>query len=199
MTPQMASAVQCSVCGKPIEAGSGTDMSGQPLDSAVATPPAEPILFPVSLKKFIVMDLGTLGLYNIFWAYKNWEYYKSQGRSVRSGWRAWFSVFYLHGLLKDVLQTGNSFGLPNSFSPTVVFVPWLLLEISSRLPDPLWLISFLSFIPLIPVLKYVNEINRVAGRSAAINSKFTMSNWIGASIGFLILICAILGCFAPDQ
>lgn len=196
MTPQLASAVQCSVCGKPIGSGANTDMSGRALDSAAATPPAEPILFPVSLKKFIVMDLVTLGLYNIFWAYKNWEYYKNQGRSLRPGWRAWFSVFYLHGLLKDILQTGDSYGLSDSFSPILVFVPWLLLQISSRLPDPLWLISFLSFVPLISVLRYINEINRVAGKSAAINSRFSRSNWIGIAIGFVILVLAILGSVA---
>lgn len=196
MTPQLASAVQCSVCGKPIGSGDSTDMSGRACDSAAASPPAEPILFPVSLKKFIVMDLATLGLYNIFWAYKNWEYYKSVGRDVRPVWRAWFSVFYLPGLLKDILQTGNANGLSNTFSPVVVFIPWLVLQISSRLPDPLWLISFLSFLPLIPVLKYINEINRATGRSAAINSQFTRSNWIGIAFGFLVLVLAILGSFA---
>lgn len=175
------------------------DMPHASSQGAPATPPGEPILFPVSVTKFIVMDMATLGIYNIFWAYKNWEYYKSQRRQIRSGWRAWFSVFYLHGLLKEIIKTGSSFGLSKPFSPTLVFVPWLLLQISSRLPDPIWLITFFSFIPLISVLRYVNEINRVAGKSDLINSKFTLPNWIAVVLGSLTFIAAVLGSFIPDK
>lgn len=192
MTPQVASGAACSVCGTAVNAGAGLGVPDSSIFYGVEKPLAQPIFFPISLSKFIVMNLATMGLYQIFWAFKSWHYFASVGHSIRPGWRAWFSVFYLHSLLKEILSTGKAVGLSNAYSPTRVFVTWLILQISARLPDPFWLISLFTFVPLISVVRYVNGINHSTGKGDSINSKFSAINWFVIVVGFVIQVLALL-------
>ncbi len=199
MTPQVASGAACSVCGTAVNDGRGSGVPNSSIFDRVEKPLAQPILFPISLSKFIVMNLATLGLYQIFWAFKSWHYYASVGHSIRPGWRAWLSFFYLHSLLKEILATGKAVGLSDSYSPTRVFVPWLILQLAARLPDPIWLVSFFTFVPLISVLRYVNEINRSTGKGDSINSKFSPINWFGIVVGSVIVAVTVWSAFTPEK
>jgi hypothetical protein len=168
-----------------------TDISAAPVVSASVMPPAEPILFPVSTTKFIVMHLATFGLYNVFWTYKSWNYYKNTG--ISPGFRTWLAIWFEYSLLKEIVKTGESFGVARKFSPPLVFALWLATGLTGRLPCPFFLICVLCFVPLIPVIIYINEINRTAGRSDAINGKFTPLNWLAIVVGGWLLIGIVAG------
>lgn len=60
----------------------------------VSTPPlpqGQPVLFPVSPLKLVVMSTVTLGIYEIYWFYKNWKLVKQQtDRDIMPFWRAFF-------------------------------------------------------------------------------------------------------------
>jgi hypothetical protein len=43
--------------------------------------PGRPLFFPVSITKFLLLSIGTLGLYEIYWFYKNWGFIKARDRS----------------------------------------------------------------------------------------------------------------------
>jgi len=192
MTPQLASDGACSVCGTPVSKVPGDQAPRSSIFGSIEKPPAQPIFFPVSVLKFIVMDLATFGLYQIFWAFMSWHYFASLGHRVRPGWRAWLPIFYLHSLLKEIVAVGKAAGLTKSYSPTGVFVTWLIFQCSAFLPDTFcfWLVRFVLFLPLIPVVRYVNEINRITGKAQSINSQFSVSNWFGIAVGAVILLCS---------
>lgn len=57
----------------------------------------------VSPKKFWVLFISTLGLYGIYWFYKNWRLYKDAAQS--NIWpvpRAIFSIFFTHSLFRNI-------------------------------------------------------------------------------------------------
>lgn len=178
----------------------GTDSINSSIFDHVAKPLAQPILFPVSVLKFSLMNVATFGLYQIFWSFKSWHYLFSVGHRVRPALRAWFSIFYLYPLLKEIIVIGKAAGLSRPYYlPVKAFVLWLFLQFTAGLPDPLWLISSFAFVPLIPVLLYVNGINRCTGKGDSINSKFSIINLLAIAVGAAVLACAILNYFGKVQ
>jgi hypothetical protein len=75
---------------------------------------------------------------------------------------------------------------------------FIILEISWRLPDPYWLITYASVIPLAIVQADVIEIHRALGLDPAINNRFTWINIVGIVIGGLLLVLAVIGVFLPN-
>ena len=61
------------------------------------------MFYVVSPKKFLVLFIGTLGMYQLYWFYQNWMKYKLDNNS--SLWpvpRAIFSIFFTHSLFRKV-------------------------------------------------------------------------------------------------
>jgi len=59
--------------------------------------------YVVSPKKFWVLFISTLGLYGVYWFYKNWSLYKDATES--NIWpvpRAIFSIFFTHSLFRNI-------------------------------------------------------------------------------------------------
>jgi hypothetical protein len=161
----------------------------------------QPVFFPVSKLKFIVMNVATFGLYEIFWAFKSWKYLADTGKKkISPEWRAWFSIIFLYDLLKEMRDHAKSTKGPFSvsFSPIDVFLPWLILTVLARLPDLLGLIGMLAFIPLLSVVGYINEMNQMEGKGHLINSKFSTINKVGIGIGAVLLLLTIIGSFLPN-
>ena len=53
---------------------------------------SQPMFFPVSRLKLLVMSLVTFGLYEVFWFYKNWQLFKAATvRDISPFWRTVFS------------------------------------------------------------------------------------------------------------
>ena len=55
--------------------------------------------YVVSPKKFILLFVGTMGAYSIYWFYQQWDYYRS--RTAGKQWpiiRALFPIFFVHTL-----------------------------------------------------------------------------------------------------
>jgi hypothetical protein len=128
---------------------------------------ARPLYFAVSKAKLIVLSLVTLGLYEIYWFYKNWKLIKSRtGLSIRPFWRALFAVFYCHSLFKSVQESAISHDCRSSVSPGWLAFLYVALTVAWRLPDPYGLVSLLTFLPLLPVQAAINEINARAASTA---------------------------------
>ena len=68
-----------------------------------------------------------------------------------------------------------------------------------RLPDPYWLVSYLSFVPLLPVQSAVNRLNSVAAPDAPRNDSYSGANVVMIVVGGLLLALAIFGTFLPAE
>lgn len=112
----------------------------------------------VSTGMFVVLYFATFGIYPLFWMYDQWKLLKlRQNLDVSPFWRSFFATLwagFLASYLKKFLASNN---IVVSYSPGVIGVSFFLLNLSSRLPNQYWLISFLSFVPLLPMLETMNE------------------------------------------
>lgn len=162
----------------------------------VQRPSDKVVFFPVSTLKFVTMSIVTLGLYQIYWSYRNWVFLRREfGMKVIPVARAWFVVFFGYSLLKQIKVRAVEYGVPASYSPGWLFVALLALLIASRLPAPYWPITTLAFVPLLPAVDTINRLNAGRVARASMNARFTAWNIVGIVLGGLVLAMALFGTY----
>jgi hypothetical protein len=201
--------IACPKCGfeqqKNEECGKCGIIISKYSDSEGPTPRAipqsrAPLYFSVSQTKLILMSIFTLGIYEIYWFYKNWNHIKIRTRQkIRPFWRAIFSVFYCYALFKEVQESTDSHRGSQHINPGWLAVGYVLLSITYKLPDPFWAVSMLAFLPLIPVQGAINRINATVAPKSARNSHFSGANILVMIIGSLFLALATVGTIIPSS
>ncbi|MEG4493626.1 hypothetical protein [Microcoleus sp. D3_18_C4] len=159
---------------------------------------SQPIFFPVSRFKLIVMSLVTFGFYEIFWFYKNWQLLKTAtGRDISPFWRTVFSGIFGYFLFKKIKLCAKSYCVSPKFSPFLLTIVWIGLNMCFRVPNPYGLVSNLSVIALLPVQERVNKLNCVAARNHNPNSRFSAGNILTIAVGGSLTVLAIVGILMP--
>jgi hypothetical protein len=159
-----------------------------------------PLYFSVSIPKLIIMSLCSLGIYELYWSYRNWKLVQSRALNqwdakISPFWRAVWSLFYLYSLLKLVKKSMHVHNVAGFLSPGWLTFGFIILTICYRLPDPYWLVSFLSVIPLTIVQQRVNSINAIVAPTGEINSQFSGWNVACIVVGGGTFLLAIIGTF----
>ena len=106
------------------------------IDVASAPEPVQeaPLYHHVSMTRFIVYSICSLGLYELFWAYRNWKFIKERDRSgIMPFWRSVFLPLWCYSLTKDI---ADSRGGARSSVVTLVAGAYFLISILWKLPDP---------------------------------------------------------------
>jgi len=155
--------------------------------------------FPVSVPKFLIMSLVTLGLYHVYWAYKNWVRIKAQSDASIMPWaRALFLGIWNFPLFDSVQTRAATEEIPVGWNYIVLGVGVLIFALTSRLPGGIAIISLLSFIPYLPVVATIVRINAKHAATVAEppNDRFTGINIAGIIFGGLILALALVGFIA---
>jgi hypothetical protein len=169
--------------------------SGTP---SMTTHESLPQYFSVSKPKLIVMSLCTWSIYEVYWFYKNWNIIKERtGQNIRPFWRAFFSIFFCYSFFKSVKQSAGSLGIPTQMSPGGLACAYIALAAMWRLPDPFWLISFVTFLPLLSVQGVVNQINSRGDLTHEPNNRFSGGNVVAMIFGGLMLLLCLIGAFLP--
>ncbi|MEG4045185.1 hypothetical protein [Microcoleus sp. Pol17_C1] len=159
---------------------------------------SQPMFFPVSRLKLLVMSLVTFGLYQTFWFYKNWQLFKAAtGRDISPFWRAFFSGIFFYPLLREIRSWAKSYCVAPNFSPFMLTIAWIGLLQCVRLPKPYLLVSFFSIIALLPVQENVNKLNCVAAPNHNPNSRFSAWNIATIAVGGSLTVLAIVGTLMP--
>jgi hypothetical protein len=162
--------------------------------------------YVVSIKKFTILFFLTVGLYSIYWFYKNWALYKSQtGSSIWPIARAIFAIFFTHRLFSEVQDSLNENEKTFDWNPNLVATIYVILSILSQILDKLSMkeigspitdllsLVIIAFIYL-PLLKAQKAINLSQGDiKGQANEKFTAANYIWMTIGVLIWIMTWFG------
>lgn len=164
-----------------------------------AAPGVQPVFFPVSLLKLTLMSLATLGLYEIYWFYKNWKCVQENfGQKVNAPVRAFFYPLMSYSLFRRIRDHAAGAQLEAKLQAGLLAIAVFITAVLYRLPDPWWLVSLLAFLPLLPVQSVVNQINARLAPGADANRRFSGWNIAGLITGGVFCVLAIVGTLLGD-
>ena len=164
-----------------------------------AAPERKAHFFDVSILKLVVMSTVTFNFYQIYWFYRNWKIAKERGDEVIPLARAIFAVLFAFPLFKEVRDVGRSAGVEVAQSAGALAFLFFVLQALWRLPDPFWLLGFLTVIPLAIVQHDVAKLHRSLGLDPTTNSRFTWLNVVAIVVGGLWLLLAVIGTFMVPE
>jgi len=167
--------------------------------------------YVVSPKKFLVLFIGTLGIYSVYWFFKHWsQYKKSANEDMWPIMRGIFSVFFTHSLfalfeMKYANKTGEN---PKSINylATIYVVFAIGCQICSKFSDngfgnP---ITFYISLLILPVSCWVlfkaQSLANYAGEdvNGESNSKLTGLNYFWLVLGFVCWFLVLFGFYAIE-
>jgi hypothetical protein len=161
-------------------------------------PPALNTYFPVGLLKFVVLTICTFTLYELYWAYKNWQRARERtGENIWPFWRAFFAPLWSFSLFRRIKEDAAGAGISAAWNPTLLAVTYLLWTAVWRLPDPWWLLCLLTFVPMIPVVDTVGELTAKSPAAEGKNDRLSGWNIVAVVLGGLFTILAIWGTLYP--
>lgn len=159
-----------------------------------------PIYFAISPMKLVVMSICTMGIYQLYWFYKNWVVIKGRERSnIMPFWRAFFAFVFCYSLFKKVQASSATLSLEKLMSPGLLAIGYIIISFSVNLPNPFWLIMYFAVILLLPVQTMVNNINDHIAPGHDKNDKFTGWNIFGVVGGGLFFLLIMLSAFMPPE
>lgn len=155
-----------------------------------------PYPYVISNTKLIVLSVTTFGLFDVYWFYKQFKSFKAEKDWKINPWlRAFFAGIMAYSLFYKISVITKDFDENWKMKPLGLGITYFLLSILWKLPDPYWLLSYLSFLPLIQVQYNINLYWKKKYGDKVIKSKFGTANYIWSSIGGIFLILAIWATF----
>jgi len=152
------------------------------------------IFYYVSPLKLVLMSISTLGIYQLFWFYKNWTYVDEHTNKLTSPTiSAIFGGISFYGLMNEMNKAGAETGSSKKLPSLLIAPLYFLLLLSSSLHGFLGCLGLLASLCLLPAQIYINSLN--ADSPTPINDKFSVVNWVVIVIGMGIQILAIIGRF----
>lgn len=111
----------------------------------------------MGLGKFIFLNVITFTLYQVWWTYKAWDYFKKkENLDIIPAARAIFSIFFLNSLFGNILRAAIDKGYSKNYIPVVLFLGYIVTAILANLPMPFGLITVFSFVFFIPPFQALN-------------------------------------------
>jgi hypothetical protein len=164
--------------------------------------------YVVSTGKFMTLMVATLGLYGIYWFYRNWTGYRDySGERIWPVPRAIFAIFFVHALFRHVIEKAEEEDVTVPFkhgSSTFQYVfiavlSFVLSQFSQRnIGSPLTdiagvLLMFLLVWVMLPVQEGINRV--CADAEGEGNSQITTANVLWILFGLLMWVLMIIGVF----
>lgn len=163
----------------------------------------------VSPKKFLILFIGTVGLYAVYWFYKQWDLYKkSTKEDIWPLVRCIFSIFHTHSLFalfetKYQIKTGTAPQSINTLA-TLYVVAAVGSQVASKLSEhgygnPLSFYISLLALPVTGYVFYQAQLLVNASShdpSGSSNNKLGGLNYLWLVLGLLSWCLMILWCMA---
>lgn len=188
----------------------------KPARSGLVT--AAPTFYVVSLRKFAVLYIMTLSMYQGFWMFKQWNNYKQQcrldGTPDATIWplpRAIFPIFFMHSLFYAAAEhaEANTRALEWKVDHHASWLVLMLIAttIFDRLADFAIGLPYTSILTLLLMIatffsyrKAQACINISCGDpEGASNSRLTWANYLWIVGGGIVWLLIIIGLFLGDQ
>lgn len=157
------------------------------------------VFHPVSLPKFLILSVISLGLYSVFWMWRCWRWQKrTDSSNIMPFWRAYFSFIWFYPLFAAIREEQEAQKTP-VFIGVLLAVAYAVLTIFSTIAErvfedqPLYLglvaiLSLSVFFCVAPLVVWVNRLNIDRPDAIAANSR-----WHGHAFGMLAVGALIWG------
>lgn len=165
----------------------------------------------VAVPKFVILFIMTLGIYSVYWFYKNWSRFKLTHKvSMWPVMRGLFSIFFAHSLFRRVNESLENKSLDYSWAPAGLATLYVVCSIASNISDRMAMrgvgspaTDILGFVLLagvgLALYKAQFAINLACedprGES---NSAITFANVVWILIGAALWSLAIVGMLATE-
>lgn len=176
------------------------------------------MFYVVSIRKFAILYIATLGMYAFYWFYRNWDCYQQRlensGESGDNIWpvaRAIFSVFFTHALFRKIKAHGHDKPSVEAWTDgrhatqlVVVMIAANVLDraafrsIGSPYTD---ILSLILLLPLLSLFMIVQEMINVScdDPRGASNGQLTNANYAWITAGAIFWILVLIGLFLPNN
>jgi hypothetical protein len=164
----------CSACISPYAKSLCNRCS--PRTRAASTPDAPSAVqyHPVSVPKFVILEVCSLGLYQMYWSYRCWQYIKARDHSdISPALRGFFGRVTYFWLMNDIARAGSASNKVGAQESLLTLMPesvrWLLAvglvvsTMSQRAPWPWGAFALLSFAFVLPSVLSIQQINLAHG------------------------------------
>jgi hypothetical protein len=126
--------------------------------------------FYIPVIRLVYMSIVSLGLYEAYWIYKNWKYFKERyNLRIHPFWRGVFGVFTCHSLMKAIRNDNEVNTIRKArFSAPVLATGWVIFTVLGNIlasADDFivsilgFIIAIPSFLFFLPVQNYINSVN----------------------------------------
>ena len=164
--------------------------------------------FQTSPQKVALLTIATLGFYQLYWFYKQWQHRKDRGEDVNPILRTIFAVWFAHSLFQSVnrevenrSEPGVSFGglAAEPLNASSLAVGFFVLNLLWRLPDLLSFLGLFSFVPLFIAQKRINRLHAEMGIDPILGSSYTAGTILALVVGGLWWLLVAAGLLMPQS
>lgn len=154
--------------------------------------------YAVPGEKFVIMSVLSLGLYQIYWLYRNWMAVKyREGTRIRPLWRGYFGPLYLYPLARRVREGALAAGIDVGWRPWVIMLLYLPSIPFGYAESAIFLLGYAGVLPLWLLNRTVWRLHvRCGVNSGHDDYSFWDRIWLVA--GPLVLVLATLAFLFPD-
>jgi len=140
---------------------------------------ADTHFYPISGMKFMILSVGTIGLYEIYWTYRNWHSVKSKiDIDIMPIARGIFAPIWFYPLFsvlrKDSIERFDKNKVMFPFIAIIFAVAYLMTYIASKYSEQILFTALGLLTPLlfIPFVLYINSINSKSDGAYKYNSRW---------------------------
>ncbi len=161
-------------------------------------PENAPYFHAVAIPKFVMLWLGSLGLYGLYWFHAHWQVIRQrQGGDIKPWQRTLLAGSYCEPLLQLFLDAADGTPDVKPLKPRIRAVVWLLMTATLFFGPPLSLLCPLAFLPLIAGQRVANQVSAVRTPMADRNSRFRPRELLALlPLVLLLLAAALMACRA---
>ena len=157
------------------------------------------VFYPVSVWKFSILNIATLGVYGVFWMWRCWRWVKhAEDRQIMPFWRTFFAVIWFLPLYNSIRDHHDE-PQPPMFVGVLLWIGYIASHIVGRVlsranaGDEISLslgivVDAFHYIFYLPLLFHVNNLN--ADNS---NVKMAHSKWSVCTVMLLVLGIGLWG------
>lgn len=185
-----------------------------PIAANAASPAAR--FYVVSIRKFLILFIGTLSLYAFYWFYKQWACLRNtapEGSDDREIWpslRAIFALFFVHSLFGEVKQHSVAGDALDGWESGAHATFMVILLFATALADRMSAVGagspatdYLLIVLMVPLLflycKAQGLINIACGDpAAAANNKLSWANYGWLFLGAVWWLLILAGMLMPE-